>query len=493
MLTQTITVNLTQSKLSAIIMRSEEKGREIRFEVIDEAGEAVDLTEYAVKFIMLKPDENVVMTDAVGGVVTQSEQMTAVKGVGYYCIRLIDDDTVVYSGQGKVLIDDHVVDDETLQSISEVDGIIFPDDFLTIDSPVAMIDDNTTSAESTWSSDKISDELAGLSVEVSKTVTGNPVEFSDGAESPISSGILSLQGYQDGSGIATAENVRTVHYYSGNTVRVEDVDESGIDYATTYPVNMYAGYVNLFSKAYTCNKLVLVLNTADMDNTDAAPGWNNCGISDIVGEGHYIIQNIAICNICNKYNIDTMLGNDRITLENTGKTQTQLIAMALDVQIVVELSAPQFGNITASPYPIKTLKGYNKITADAGSLTVQYITEDYSPITKVIPDPVENDGEIHYTETEKPIGTWIDGSTVYEKTIKLGSFHVSAWGSYIIEASTDIDTLVGCYGCIIENGKKYAIPEYGVRITVDTSNNLVFTGTANWNIDSGNLTIRYTK
>lgn len=160
MLTQTIMVNLTQSKLSAIIMRSEEKGREIQFEIIDAAGEAVDLTEYAVKFIMLKPDENIVMTDAVGGVVTQTEQMTTAKGAGYYCIRILDDDTVIYSGQGKVLIDDHVVDDETLQSISEVDGLIFPDDFLTTDSPVALIDDTDTSAETTWSSYKISGEIS---------------------------------------------------------------------------------------------------------------------------------------------------------------------------------------------------------------------------------------------------------------------------------------------------------------------------------------------
>lgn len=161
MLTQTIMVNMTQSKLSAIIMRSEEKGREIRFEIIDAAGEAVDLTEYAVKFIMLKPDDNIVMTDAVNGVVTQTEQMTTAKGAGYYCIRLIDDDTVVYSGQGKVLIDDHVVDDETLQSISEVDGLIFPDDFLTTASSVAMIDDTGTSDDTTWSSNKISGEIAG--------------------------------------------------------------------------------------------------------------------------------------------------------------------------------------------------------------------------------------------------------------------------------------------------------------------------------------------
>lgn len=221
MLTQTIMVNLTQSKLSAIIMRSEEKGRQIQFEVFNEAGEAVDLNDYAVKFIMLKPDENIVMTDAVNGVVTQTEQMTTAKGAGYYCIRLIDDDTVVYSGQGKVLIDDHVVDDETLQSISEVDGLIFPDDFLTTDTPVAMIDDTETSTDTTWSSSKISDEIeAHAGGDVSKTVSGNPVTFTDGAAAPLVKCVTEIQGYQEGSGTPSPDNVRPIVAYTEGKIEV---------------------------------------------------------------------------------------------------------------------------------------------------------------------------------------------------------------------------------------------------------------------------------
>lgn len=423
MLTQTIMVNLTQSKLSAIIMRSEEKGREIQFEVIDAAGEAVDLTEYAVKFIMLKPDENIFMTDAVNGVVTQTEQMTTAKGAGYYCIRLLDDDTVVYSGQGKVLIDDHVVDDETLQSISEVDGLIFPDDFLTVDDHFAIIDDDTISTDSTWSSDKIESELQAISANVSNLVTGNPIEINDAADSPLSDGMITVKGWHEGSGIATPENIRTVHYYTGNTVRIEDVDESCIDYSTAYPVNIYEGTVNLFAKTYSVLKLVMLLNTADMDNTESAPGWNNCGVSSIVGDGHYISQNLAICNICNKYDINTMFGADLIVLENTGKTQSQLIALALDVQIVIEITAPLFGNIDVTPYPIRTLKGYNKIIADAENMTVSYITEDYSPITKMIglSDGGGPGYSVDYSTTERKIGTWIDGSDLYEIVFEIGT------------------------------------------------------------------------
>ena len=168
MVTQTITINLTQSRLAPIIMRSEEKGREIQFEVINEAGEYEDMTGYSLKFMMLKPDENVVYADLASGILTQTEQMTTSKGKGYYCIRILDEDTIIYSGQGPVVIDDHVIDDETLESISEVDGYVFPDDFATedqIESVVenlgfAKIADDHQNTTETWSSEKIAQQAA---------------------------------------------------------------------------------------------------------------------------------------------------------------------------------------------------------------------------------------------------------------------------------------------------------------------------------------------
>lgn len=168
MVTQTITINLTQSRLAPIIMRSEEKGREIQFEVINEAGEPEDLTDYNLKFMMLKPDGNVVYADLASGILTQTEQMTTSKGKGYYCIRIMDDDTIIYSGQGPVVIDDHVIDDETLESISEVDGYVFPDDFATVDQiedvveslGFAKIADDHQNETETWSSEKIAQQAA---------------------------------------------------------------------------------------------------------------------------------------------------------------------------------------------------------------------------------------------------------------------------------------------------------------------------------------------
>lgn len=162
MQTQTIRFNLSQTKLPPILMRSEEKGREIYFEILDEEGDDIDVQEYAIKFMLLKPDGNVVYADIVNSILTQTEQMTTSKGKGYYAIRIMDTDTLIYSGQGALLVDDHIIDDETLNSISEVDGLVFPDDFLTTAEHFAQIADNRINTEETWSSEKISETILGV-------------------------------------------------------------------------------------------------------------------------------------------------------------------------------------------------------------------------------------------------------------------------------------------------------------------------------------------
>ena len=168
MITQTITATLTQSRLSDIIFRSQEAGRQIKFDMLQEDGEtALDLTGLTLRFLMEKPDHNFIYADTVAGVLTQSEQMTTAKGTGYYTLEVTDsNDVFIYSGQGRVLIDDHVVSDEDIESVSEVNGLQFPDDFYTTDTPVAIINDLTANTYETWSSSKISSSIADACGEI---------------------------------------------------------------------------------------------------------------------------------------------------------------------------------------------------------------------------------------------------------------------------------------------------------------------------------------
>lgn len=101
--------------------------------------------------------------------------------------------------------------------------------------------------------------------------------------------------------------------------------------------------------------------------------------------------------------------------------------------------------------------------------------------------------EVSYSTTEHKVGTWIDGKDVYERTIDLGSFSVGSWSDHTIESSTNIDLLIDYDGYMVESNIMYALPDPSVRIKVDSSQNLIFTGTSSWSISSGHITIRYTK
>ena len=166
MLTQIIEGSIMTPKLDDIVMRTGETNRIIIFRLLDGKGEAITSEDYSMEFIMQKPDGNFVIQTL--GSITDGfylhtvEQMATAGGVGYYTLRITDNDDLIYTAHGSVIVDDNTLSDGDIESISEVNGLRFPDDFLTTDSPVAMLDDTDTSTETTWSSNKITDEISGL-------------------------------------------------------------------------------------------------------------------------------------------------------------------------------------------------------------------------------------------------------------------------------------------------------------------------------------------
>lgn len=193
--TAEITFNLNDIKLPTIICRNEETGRQIQFTLVDDSGEPVTLPNTATfTFLMIKPDGNFYESIIPAGLLTVSDQLTASGGLGHYAIKITDTDTLIYSGQGDILIDDHLITDETIESVSEIYGLHFPEDFLTIYSGVAVLDDTTTSTGSTWSSSKISNMITSGALNLiddSHTVT-NKTWSSNKINSAISAGALAL-------------------------------------------------------------------------------------------------------------------------------------------------------------------------------------------------------------------------------------------------------------------------------------------------------------
>ena len=88
---------------------------------------------WGVSLRMFKPDGNFIvktLEPADGGVnIEFDEQMTAAPGVGYLDLKLSPTEGDVITCHAVVVVDTPVYNDQVIESVSMVDGLIFPDDF----------------------------------------------------------------------------------------------------------------------------------------------------------------------------------------------------------------------------------------------------------------------------------------------------------------------------------------------------------------------------
>lgn len=194
MVTQRVKLDVNNQQGSTIYARMGEKNlRQIVFILTrkdEESGEdvAVDIPAGAVgQLRILKPSNNFVIIDLVKATLesgstiftaTLPEQAVTVGGLCYYDVRI--EETIsnfIFSVTGHMVVDDSVISSGVLEDVSEVNGLVFPDDFLTIEDAGAVIDDTTTSTESTWSSQKINTEIGD---QIEQAIADIPIpEISD--------------------------------------------------------------------------------------------------------------------------------------------------------------------------------------------------------------------------------------------------------------------------------------------------------------------------
>lgn len=152
---------------------------------------------------------------------------------------------------------------------------------------------------------------------------------------------------------------------------------------TTYTINwqteagtVYGGELDVTTGVLTVTRGVLTLNTANMNNSETYPGWKNCGIGDLIGAG----VNAAIDDVL--LNIGTALSANTVNYSSSnsgtaflpravyGKTQTEWITLAIDVQMCIPLATPLTYQLT--PTEITSLLGQNVVWADTGDVSVEY-------------------------------------------------------------------------------------------------------------------------
>lgn len=194
MVTQKIVTRLSNDELPPVRMVSGDVGREIQLEIYanDESSEPINLETYFASITIIKPDNTFVIQDFDADKVELPEQAGAVTGHGYYQIKIYTTgDHQIYTGQGAFIVDDDILSEEMIESVAEVNGYKFPEDFLTDadlreyvtkyeleDALAGIIDDDTTDLGSTWSSYKINEALSnvGTSYSTEERIVGKWID-----------------------------------------------------------------------------------------------------------------------------------------------------------------------------------------------------------------------------------------------------------------------------------------------------------------------------
>lgn len=131
MIVSTIVISFSKGSAPDLIAHMVEDGREYCFipdcDLPAECGADIEIVKPDGLFVIehCTIDNNRI-------VVPIPEQATTVRGMAHYIIKVKQaDEAVIFSASGTIWVDDGLITDDMLESIAQVYGLKFPDDFLT--------------------------------------------------------------------------------------------------------------------------------------------------------------------------------------------------------------------------------------------------------------------------------------------------------------------------------------------------------------------------
>lgn len=278
MVVQTIQISFSSYAADTIRIHTGETGREILF-----APDMEISSTYSADFIVIKPDDTFVVAAATitdGKInVEVPEQAGAVAGAGHYILKIYDSGEVcIYSASGGFMVDDHLLTDGIIESVAEVYGYRFPQDFALksdIPSVDTIIVDDETGTETTWSSEKIAEEIAGATPDIiddenvlyDKTWSSEKISYELGnvqpfhvystTEQPVGRWIDGKTVYEKTFYITSVPTTTTANFDIGvpNLSRMITLEGFIMGQYNCFPINCWQNYTYNNTYAYFVNDI----------------------------------------------------------------------------------------------------------------------------------------------------------------------------------------------------------------------------------------------
>ena len=151
---------------------------------------------------------------------------------------------------------------------------------------------------------------------------------------------------------------------------------------------VYGGYYDIATGDLKSDYRMWTRNSSEMNReSDAYPGWNQCGIKNVVGEtdGSYYPSGGAgsYMNCGGRISITTtgVADNAYLPRQTYGLTEAEWKALAIDVQFCFHLSTPD-DVATLTPLPLTTWCGVTYIWSNLGDIDVEYKVADSIEMVK---------------------------------------------------------------------------------------------------------------
>lgn len=127
--------------------------------------------------------------------------------------------------------------------------------------------------------------------------------------------------------------------------------------------------------------------------------------------------------------------------------------------------------------------------------TMQYVSVTYiiSYTVYGVIQGLDSTAQSRYSTSEKAVGVWVDGSTIYEKTIHVSSVSLQQDAKQTIEASFAGNKIISYSGYDASSTTVYSLPDGRLRLMIESGDLKI--QSINGGTWSGNMyiTVRYTK
>lgn len=245
------------------------------------------------------------------------------------------------------------------------------------------------------------------------------------------------------------------------------------------------------SEVVTGTVHAIIRNNPDSDvfRFTATGAWTSGDTMTLDGQSVTVHLSDGTTPATNSY----IIGAEVLAMVN-GSLVTLAISTTPPAQGVTSFNSRTGAVVPAASDYDASMVDYDNTVSGLNSTDVQGAIDELQTEIQSIPAG----GSVNYSTTEQEIGTWVDGSPLYEKTVDCGAMPNNTTKN-VAHLISDLGSVVQMYGMMKSSNQQTPLPNVDstamtnqISLSINATN-IILRSSGNWSTFSGYVTLRYTK